>query len=81
MMDRRDVATFVLFIDIYLTATPTTTQTESVRFRNTLRLVESGSGDDRSKMLGRTVKLEKGFVARVTRHGCPVERLKGGIFT
>lgn len=43
--------------------------------------MESGSGDDRSKGSGRSVKREASIGARVKRHLYSVERPKRGVFT
>lgn len=61
-LDRGEVAAFFLFMHISLKFTPSNAQTVLLGFRNTLRFVESGSGDDFSKVSGRSVKRETTFL-------------------
>lgn len=81
MMYRGDVATFVLFMDTSLKVTHSMLQRVSFGLRNNLRLVESGGGDDRSKMCGRSIKQEIASYAHVKRHFYPMDRPKSGDYT
>lgn len=64
-----------------LRVTLSTSKTLSLGCRHTLCLVESGSGDDRSNMSGKSVKWEKVIVARVKGRFYPVERPKRAYVT
>lgn len=75
-MDRGDVASFFLFKEIPLMVTPKIQLETSLGFTNPLRLVKSGSEYIRTKMYGRSVKLDTAIFARVRRYFYPVERPK-----
>lgn len=80
-LEQRDVATVVRIRESSLTVMPTISRTESFRFRNTMRLAESGSGNDRSKMSGSSLKREKYIPARVRRYLYPLESLQSPVLT
>lgn len=61
--------------------TTSISQTVYLGFRNTLRMVESGTGDYHRKMYWRSVKWDTALVARVKRDFYHVARPKRGVST
>lgn len=80
-MDRGYVAFFSPFMDTSLRVTSSSSQTVSLGLRNTLHMVESGSGYDGGKISGSSVKRQKAFVARVKMQLDSVETPKPGNLT